>query len=118
MNKGMITALVAAVLLLPLNGWSEGQIYKVVDEDGNVTFTDQKPSSNAEPVDLPPLSVIKTDTPPPSPSLEPAAAPEEENCAGSFGTSVSPSRCRRRPSGVPRTRSSLPGAVQPKYRPR
>jgi hypothetical protein len=78
MNKGMIAALVAIALLLPLNGWTEGQIYKVVDEDGNVTFTDQRPSADAEPVDLPPLSVIKTDTPPPPTQVDQASASEEE----------------------------------------
>jgi hypothetical protein len=75
MNKGMIAALVTAMLLLPLGGWAEGQIYKVVDKDGNVTFTDQRPHSGAEPMDLPPLSVIKTDTPPPAPASQ---APAEE----------------------------------------
>lgn len=78
MNKGMIAAVVAMVLLLPLNGWTEGQIYKVVDEDGNVTFTDQKPAADAEPVDLPPLSVIETDTPPPPPQVDRAGASDEE----------------------------------------
>ena len=77
MNKGMIAALLSMVLLsLPFEGWSQdGQIYKVVDKDGNVTFTDQKPSSGAEPMDLPPLSVIETDTPPPSSAQ--AGVPEE-----------------------------------------
>ncbi|MFW5816148.1 MAG: DUF4124 domain-containing protein, partial [Wenzhouxiangella sp.] len=28
-------------------------IYRVVDEQGNVTYTDQKPSEDAEPLDLP-----------------------------------------------------------------
>ena len=78
MNKGMIAAFVAIVLLLPLTGWTEGQIYKVVDEDGNVTFTDQKPHANAEPVELPPLSVIKTDRPPPPNQADQAATDEEK----------------------------------------
>ena len=80
MNKGMITALMFTVLMsLPLDGSpQEGQIYKVVDKDGNVTFTDQKPSSGAEPMDLPPLSVIKTDTPPPAPASAQADVKEED----------------------------------------
>ena len=38
------------------------QVYKVVDEDGNVSFTDQAPSDGAKQVDLPPLSVIEAPT--------------------------------------------------------
>jgi hypothetical protein len=67
MNKGLIRAVFLLVfLLLPLAALSEGEIYKVVDKDGNITFTDQRPTSGAKPVDLPPLSVIET---------EPIAAP-------------------------------------------
>ena len=62
MNKGMISALITlAFFLLPLAAFSQGEIYKVVDENGNVTFTDQRPATGAEPMDLPPLSVIETD---------------------------------------------------------
>ena len=69
MNKGLISVwVVTLLLLLPTLGWPEGQIYKVVDKDGNVTFTDQRPSGDAEPMDLPPLSVIESDLPPPSTS--------------------------------------------------
>ncbi len=64
MNKGLISALIPLVLLLlPLTVMAEGDIYKVVDKDGNVTFTDQRPSADAQPVELPPLSVISTDLP-------------------------------------------------------
>jgi hypothetical protein len=76
MNKGMISALITLVFfLLPLAAISQGQIYKIVDEDGNVTFTDQRPESGAEPMDLPPLSVIETDVQVPE---TPAAAVDEE----------------------------------------
>jgi hypothetical protein len=62
MNKGMVkTFCIAIFLLLPLAALAEGEIYKVVDKDGNITFTDQRPSSEAQPMDLPPLSVIETD---------------------------------------------------------
>lgn len=65
MNKGLIRALFSLLtLLLPLSAFSEGEIFRVVDKDGNVTFTDQRPSADAQPMDLPPLSVIKTDVPP------------------------------------------------------
>lgn len=63
MKKGTISALIAAIfLLLPFSVCAEGEIYKVVDKDGNVTFTDQRPSADAQPLDLPPLSVVETDT--------------------------------------------------------
>jgi hypothetical protein len=62
MNKGMISKLIPlAFLLLPLAAFSQGEIYKVVDKDGNVTFTDQPPVEGAQPMDLPPLSVVESD---------------------------------------------------------
>ena len=62
MNKGLIIALACSLLLAgSLAAQSSGEIYKVVDEHGNVTFTDQRPSEGAEPMDLPPLSVVETD---------------------------------------------------------
>lgn len=36
------------------------QVYKVVDKDGNVTYTDTAPKDGSAPVDLPPISVIET----------------------------------------------------------
>lgn len=36
-------------------------IYRVVDENGNVTYTDQKPSDDAEPMTLPELNVLEGD---------------------------------------------------------
>lgn len=46
-------------------------IYKVVDEYGNVTYTDQKPSDDAEPMELPGLNVLQGEAVP-----EPVLAPE------------------------------------------
>ena len=64
MNNGVIRILVSlAFMLLPLCAAAEGEVYKIVDKDGNVTFTDQRPSSDAEPMTLPELSVIETDIP-------------------------------------------------------
>jgi hypothetical protein len=77
MDKGLIrTLLPLTILLLPLAAFAEGEIYRVVDKDGNVIYTDQRPSAAAEPMDLPELSVIKSDLPPPAP--EAAAAAEEQ----------------------------------------
>lgn len=78
MNKGMITLLVSLFfMLLPLSAVSEGQIYKIVNPDGSVTFTDQRPSPNAEPVELRPLSVVGTDSAEPAAATPPEAAVEE-----------------------------------------
>jgi hypothetical protein len=77
MNKGLIrTLLPLVVLLLPFAAFPEGEIYKIVDKDGNVIYTDQRPSAAAEPMDLPELSVIQTEAPPPAPAVEAAAEAE------------------------------------------
>ena len=79
MNKGMIRALSAMLaLLLPMAAAAEGEIYKVVDKDGNVTFTDQRPSDAARPVELPPLSVIETAIEPPEAAPLSARSAEEQ----------------------------------------
>lgn len=78
MNKGIFSTLATLVFfLLTMSAHAEGEIYKVVDKDGNVTFTDQRPSASAQPMDLPPLSVIETDTPAPAASADGAADSEE-----------------------------------------
>lgn len=67
MNKGLIRTLLPLLsLMLPLSVLAEGEIYRVVDKDGNVTFTDQRPSAEAQAMDLPELSVIETVDPPPA----------------------------------------------------
>ena len=78
MRKGMIRTLIPLLVLLPLAVFAEGEIYKVVDEDGNVIYTDQRPSSAAQPMDLPELSVIQTEPPPatgPGPEESPNRPP-------------------------------------------
>jgi hypothetical protein len=72
MNKGWIPVLV--LLLIPLAAQAEGEIYKIVNPDGSVTFTDQRPAPGAEPLNLPPLSVVETEIPVP----EDAGAGAEE----------------------------------------
>ena len=75
--KPQITCMVIALLLLvltPLAGLAE--IYRVVDEDGNVTYTDQPPGDGSQPLDLPELSVIETEKP--AQPVEPPAAEQED----------------------------------------
>lgn len=52
---------VAAALLLLLCVSAHAQVYKVVDQNGNVTYTDQAPIDGSEPMDLPDLSVVETE---------------------------------------------------------
>jgi hypothetical protein len=62
MSKGMIRAIsLTGIFLLSVSTVWAAEIWKVVDEDGNVTYTDQPPKGDAEPMDLPELSVIETD---------------------------------------------------------
>lgn len=51
------------------------QVYKVVDKDGNVTYTDQQPEDGAKPVELAPISVIE------APVYEKAPEPTAEEDA-------------------------------------
>jgi hypothetical protein len=60
MTPVLVSLFFLAIFSAPV---SAANIYKVVDEDGNVTYTDQKPSSGAQPIDLPPLSVVETTKP-------------------------------------------------------
>ena len=62
MSKGMIRAIsVTGVFLLAVSTAWAADIWKVVDKDGNVTYTDQPPKDGSAPMDLPELSVIETD---------------------------------------------------------
>jgi hypothetical protein len=77
MNKGLINTLILLVILLfSSTAFAQGDIYKVVDKDGNVTFTDQPPNDGAQPLDLPPLSVIETDIQVPETAAAGSAAGE------------------------------------------
>lgn len=78
MHKGMIR-IVACFLLSAISyaAIAAGEIYKVVDEDGNITYTDERPKEGAEPMDLPPLSVIESDIQVPAPGAQAAQAPAE-----------------------------------------
>lgn len=62
MNKGLIKYIATVgVLILSCSSSLAADIWKVVDENGNVVYTDQKPSDGSAPMDLPELSVIETD---------------------------------------------------------
>jgi hypothetical protein len=76
MKIGTITLLVLlAFFALSSAAYAEGEIYKIVNPDGSITFTDQKPAPGAEPVQLKPLSVVETETPPAPAAPATASAP-------------------------------------------
>jgi hypothetical protein len=52
----VVAALFIALAANPL----AAEVYKVVDKDGNVTFTDQPPGDGTKPMELAPLSVVET----------------------------------------------------------
>jgi len=59
--KGSIWIIIGGIWLaasVAATGAYAQDIYKTVDEDGNVVYTDQKPSEDAEPVRLPELTVV------------------------------------------------------------
>ena len=74
--KTFLPTLVVALLAMiscPLNA----QVYKVVDEDGNVTYTDQAPGDGSQPIELRPISVIEAPT-----YVKPERPVEESEGAG------------------------------------
>lgn len=62
MSKGMSRAILFVVAFLLSTGaaWA-ADVWKIVDEDGNVVYTDQPPKDGSPPMKLPELSIIKTD---------------------------------------------------------
>ncbi|NBB92269.1 MAG: DUF4124 domain-containing protein [Gammaproteobacteria bacterium] len=70
--KKLSIALISLLLAAPLYAQ---HIYRVVDENGNVIYTDQKPSDDAEPMELPELNVLDGDAGVP-PELEGDASQE------------------------------------------
>lgn len=59
MSSSEFLRLPAMLVLLALSCaiWAQ-PIYKTVDENGNVVYTDRKPDDNAQPMELPELSVV------------------------------------------------------------
>lgn len=80
MNTGLKMMAVLAVLALPTSASTqeEGQIYKQVDDKGNVTYTDQVPPDGRAPMVLPKLSVVHLDS-----ESELAAVTGEKTATGS-----------------------------------
>jgi len=60
-HKTFLPILLASLALLAANPLM-AQVYKVVDEDGNVTYTDKPPPDGSKPIKLAPISVIEAPT--------------------------------------------------------
>ena len=57
--RSLRTALGLSVLIaLPFGALQAGEIYRHVDEQGNVTYTDEPPEKDSEPVELAPLPEV------------------------------------------------------------
>ena len=54
----ILIAFSLAIMVSPLTA----QVYKTVDKDGNVTYTDQPPPDGSKPIKLAPISVIEAPT--------------------------------------------------------
>jgi hypothetical protein len=50
-----LTALFLALAAMPL----AAEVYKVIDEDGNVSYTDKPPGDGSKPIELQPISVVE-----------------------------------------------------------
>ncbi|MEJ8569565.1 DUF4124 domain-containing protein [Elongatibacter sediminis] len=87
-NARSLTAVLAAALVVLLAGAAHAQVYKIVDADGNVTYTDKPPVNGSEPMDLPELSVVETEPAEPLPGAT-------EETAGAGDSELTPRELRR-----------------------
>ncbi|MGD9265609.1 MAG: DUF4124 domain-containing protein [Lysobacterales bacterium] len=72
MNPNKIFAVTVLLLLVLVCGQAGAQVYKTVDEDGNVVYTDQPPKDGSGPMELPPLSIVE------APDYEEIARPKTD----------------------------------------
>lgn len=61
MNKGLTMTAAMAALIVQFSVSAQAEVYKLIDDQGNVTYTDQAPADGSPPMQLPELSVIETD---------------------------------------------------------
>jgi len=87
MNTELKMMLAPAVLTLFVSVSAGAQIYKQVDEKGNVTYTDQVPLDGSAPMTLPELSVVEMDSTP-EPATE--GTDEASEMAGDEATEREP----------------------------
>ena len=76
-HKTFLLILIAFLLAI-MAGPLTAQVYKTVDKDGNVTYTDQPPPDGSKPIKLAPISVIEAPTYETAPDPAKAGAEGEE----------------------------------------
>lgn len=76
--------LIVALLMLSLAAGVPAAVYKWVQPDGTVIYSDHPPQDDVMPTDLPPVQQIKIVAPPPS-AAEPTPASRESNDAEAKG---------------------------------
>lgn len=80
MYKGLVITLSIALMALAASQGLDAQVYKVVDENGNVVYTDEPPKDGTPEMVLPEISVIESDyDPEPSDGAAAAEISGEEN---------------------------------------
>jgi hypothetical protein len=87
-HKTVLLILVSFLLAIMANPLM-AQVYKTVDADGNVTFTDQPPGDGSKPIELKPISVIE------APTYEQAPKASEEGAEDEAGKEMSLKYLRR-----------------------
>jgi len=55
--KFLMTLMAFSLLMMSTSLMAE--VYKIVDKDGNVSFTDRPPGDGSRPMELPPLSIVE-----------------------------------------------------------
>lgn len=70
--KTFLLILITISLAITASGLA-AQVFKIVDEDGNVTYTDKRPKDGSRPIKLRPISVIE------APTYKKASPATEEN---------------------------------------
>jgi hypothetical protein len=58
-RKTLLMMLITCSLAITASSLT-AQVYKVVDENGNVTYTDRPPADGSAPMELPPISIIES----------------------------------------------------------
>ena len=82
MFRGFFLALVAFAVMLASDAVF-AQVYKVVDKDGNVSYTDRPPPDGSAPIKLAPISIIE------APTYEQPAKADAQAADGAEGKEVS-----------------------------
>jgi len=90
MYKGLKIVRGLTLAAIIASGTLAAQVYKVVDENGNVTYTDQPPSDGSAPMVLPDVSVVEGDDVAEAAEAASDAEPEADAEAGDLEAAADP----------------------------